>query len=556
MRYFSKVLFVLLAQAVLSSNAHASPDTLVRAIASDPKSFNDIVAQETSTQEVTGYLFEGLTRLNPITGEVEPWLAEHWEISEDQKTWVFFLKKEVRWFDGTSFTARDVVFTFNRLIYNDDIIAAARDIFTLAGERMTVEAVDDHAVRFQLPSAFAPFLLALGQPILPAHVLGPAVESGNFSVTWGTDEDPDQIIGTGPFRLASYEPGERVELVRNENYWRKDAGGRSLPHIEKIVLLIIPSPDGRLLKFMEGESDVYDLTGKDFPLLKPLEKARRFKLYEVGASMHSNFLTFNQASKDKHKRAWFQNRNFRRAIAHALDRDALIHIVYQGLGMRQCSPVSPSTPHFYLQTAACYDYDLSLAKSLLSHEGFEDRDGDGILEDAGGNPVEFVLSTNAENTERLQILAMIREDLARLGFKVHFLPMEFNSLVAKLVATGEWDAVLIGLTGSPDPHFGANVWRSKGTLHFWDRGSAVSGAAWQDRIDQVYDEALATLDTESRRELYNEWQEVAVKELPLIYTVIPEVIYAVRNRLTNVNPSVLGGAINRIDEVEIVETAA
>lgn len=109
---------------------------------SDPKSFNPITANETSTSEFTAYMFEGLTRTNGVTSEVEPNLALKWEISKDGNTWKFFLRKDVYWFDGRHFTADDVVFTFNNLIYNDDIPNSSRDIFTIAGKKILVSAID------------------------------------------------------------------------------------------------------------------------------------------------------------------------------------------------------------------------------------------------------------------------------------------------------------------------------------------------------------------------------------------------------------------------------
>ena len=228
---------------------------MVLSLASEPKSFNEIVAQETSTTEVTGFLFEGLTRLNTETGEVEGRLAESWEASPDGLTWIFHLRQGVLWFDGVPFSSRDVLFTFQNLIYNPDIITASRDIFTFKGKAISVEAIDEHTVKFSLPSRFAPFLLAMGQSIFPDHILKAVVAEKRFSSFWGTDSDPGKIIGTGPFRLKKYIPGERLELVRNERYWKKDERGKTLPYLDRVIFLIIPSADGRLLKFLEGETD-------------------------------------------------------------------------------------------------------------------------------------------------------------------------------------------------------------------------------------------------------------------------------------------------------------
>jgi peptide/nickel transport system substrate-binding protein len=525
--------------------------TIVLSVATDPKSFNDIVAQETSTTEITRFLFEGLVRLNTVTGEIEPRLAESWDTSPDGLLWTFHLRRGVTWSDGIPFTSGDVLFTFRDLIYNPAIITAARDIFTLEGKPIHVEAPDEFTVRFTLPSPFAPFLLALGQPILPEHILRETVRAGKFASAWGIDTPAESIVGAGPFRLGKYVPGEKVELVRNERYWQKDKNGERLPHIERIVFLILPSPDMRLLKFLTGELDAYGLAGRDYPLLKEREKQGRFTLYEVGAQPGCNFLAFNQGAKDETHRAWFRDASFRRAVAHALDVDSMIGIVFNGLGIRQCSPLSPATPFYFLGGTPCYGYDPARARELLAGLGFRDRDGDGFLEDAAGGEAEFSLFTNAENPERVEMAGMIREDLARLGLKVHFLPLEFNSLVVRLTATRDWDAILIGLTGEADPHFGANVWRSQGSLHFWSPGSAAGAA--EERVDEIFDQAVKTMDRGERKKLYNEWQVITAREALLAFTVLPKVVYAVRDRFENLRPTVLGGPFHNIEEIDVRE---
>src|SRR3989338_1619013 len=144
---------------------------LVLSTTSDPRSFNSIIAQETSTTEITSLIFEGLTRTNGITLEVEPHLAERWEVSEGGMVWIFHLRHSVVWSDGHPFGADDVVFTFNDLIYNDKIPTSARDAFTVEGKIFKVEKIDEHTVRFELPVRFAPFLRGMGQAILHKHKL-------------------------------------------------------------------------------------------------------------------------------------------------------------------------------------------------------------------------------------------------------------------------------------------------------------------------------------------------------------------------------------------------
>lgn len=534
---------------------------LVLATTSDPKSFNPILAKETSTTAITGLIFEGLTRTNGETLEVEPNLAESWETQKDGLVWIFHLRDDVVWFDGKKFTADDVVFTFNRLIYNPNIPNSARDIFTIEGKIFKVEKIDDLTVSFTLPVRFAPFLRGMSESIMPKHVLEDSVKNDKFNFTWGTDTSPSEIIGTGPYKLVKYLPGERLIFEKNPKYWRKSSEGKRLPYIEKIIYLIVQNQDTALLKFQDGELDYYGLRGSDYPLLKPLEKKGNFAIFDTGPAFGSNFLVFNQNNEvnpktnnpyvNPKKLSWFTNLKFRQAIAHAIDKEKIVEILMNGLGYNQDSAMSPSSGYFYNPNVEKYDYDLKKAKKILNAAGFIDRDNDGTIEDANGNKIEFNLYTNSGSTERIQIAAIIRKDLQNLGMKVNFMALEFNNLVSKLTSTFEWDAIIIGLTGGIEPHFGKNVWASSGQLHMWHPKEPRPETNWEKRIDEIFNSAVQELDDKKRKESYDEWQLIVSKELPVIYTMLSASIFAVRNKFENLKPTAFGGAFHNLEEIYI-----
>jgi len=537
--------------------------TLVLAAGSDPKSFNDIIAKETSTTLVTSLIFEGLTRMNVFTLEPEPNLAERWEVDESGLQWTFFLRRDVRWSDGQPFTSDDVLFTFNDLIFNDQIPSSARDIFTIEGEPFEVVKLDDFTVRFILPKKFAPFLMSLGQAILPRHKLRDAVANNEFNFTWGIDTPPQEIVGTGPFRLVRYQPGERLVFERNPQYWKQSVDGGRLPYIHKLIYLIIPSRDAMILRFLEDEIDYVDLRGKDYPLLKPLEAGKNFRIYDVGPNFGSQFVVFNQNRGqdpktarpivDPNKLRWFTDVRFRRAVAHAVDKERIIGILMNGLGDPQHGPMSPASGYFYNPDVAQYEYDLEQAAALLKQAGFADRDHNGVIEDKQGNEVRFNLYTNSGNDARVQIAAILRHDLQRLGMAVNFLQVEFNTLVSKLNSTFDWDAVVLGLTGGIEPHFGRNVWHSSGQLHMWYPRQGQPATDWEARIDAIFDAGVQELDRSQRKVLYDEWQAIVARELPFIYTVLERNIFAVRNKFGNLRPNSYGGAFHNLEEIYIIE---
>lgn len=535
--------------------------SMVLSTTSDPKSFNGIVAKETSTSDVLAYIFEGLTTANAHTTKVEPNLAKSWEVSEDGLVWTFHLREDVLWNDGVAFSADDVVFTYNDLIYNPDVPNSSSDVMSIDGQPFKVEKVDQHTIRFILPARFAPFLRVCAQEIYPKHKLEAAVKNGQVNFTWGIDTDPKEIVGTGPFRLARYDPGERLVYERNPYYWKRSKKGEKLPFIEKIIVVIVQSADIEVLKFMEGTIDIYSMRGMDYPLIKPLEKERNFTVYDLGPDTGSQFFFLNQNSGKNpetgqpfvapHKLKWFRDLEFRKAIAHAVDKEQMVKIVKNGLGYPQSAPMGLGSGYFHNPDVVEYEYNLDTARQILENAGYVDRNGDGIREDKEGNTVEFNLTTNAGASERMDIAAIIRQDLEKIGLKVNFIAMEFNTLVRKLNATFDWEAMLLGLTGGIEPHFGQNVWASSGGLHMWYPFQESPATDWEKRIDEIFTLGVQELDEEKRKVLYDEFQLIVSQQLPLIYTVLSAKIVAVKNKFENLDPTNYGGVLHNLEELII-----
>ncbi len=327
------------------------------------------------------------------------------------------------------------------------------------------------------------------------------------------------------------------------------------------MVLVVPSLDVELLKFLEGSTDVYDMRGMDYALLKPKEKSGNFKIYDLGPDLGSSFVVFNENSGsnpktgkpfvEPHKLAWFRDVRFRQAVAYAVDRRKIIEIVKNGLGYPQYSSESPAIGLFYCADVRKYDYNIPKAKALLKEAGFEDRNSDGILEDKDGRPLEFTLYTNADNTERVDVAAIIRRDLENLGMKVNFQLVEFNTLVSKLTSTFDWDAIVLGLTGTVEPHFGQNVWLSSGQLHMWYPQQKTPATSWEKRIDEIFSAGAQELNEQKRKTYYDEFQKIVADEVPMVYTALGARLAAVRNRFGNLKPSPISGVLHNLEEIYI-----
>jgi len=516
--------------------------TLYSATSSDPKTFNLVMAHETSSTEAVGDLFEGLTRVNIKTLKPEGDLAKSWEVKENGRVWIFHLRRDVRWFDGKPFTADDVLFTYRDIYFNPKIPNSTKDMFLVGGKLPKVEKVDRFTVKFTLPQPFAPFLYSLSAPIFPEHRLYRSVKEGKFMNTWTVSTPPEELVGTGPYMLVRYVPGQFLEYRRNPYYHRFDERGNRLPYVERKVTFILPDQNTQLLKFKAGEIDFYGVRGDDFPELKRGEKSGNYTIYNLGPSLTADFICFNQkkGAVPDWKLKLFRDVRFRRAISCAVDRKGIVLTVYNGLGYPVYSPVTSANRLYWDPNYPKYPYNLKRARKLLESMGLRDRNGDGWLETPDGHKVEFNLLTNSNNPARVQIGAILKYDLKRLGIDVHFQPLDFNNLVEKLLHTHDFDAVIIGLTGSIDPNSGRNVWMSSGQLHMWNPEQKRPETEWEKRIDELFEEGARELDFKKRVKIYKEAYRIISRELPLIYIAAPLTLEAVRNRVKNYYPTVWG----------------
>ena len=533
--------------------------TLTTATISEPLTFNLELSTDAGSSGVLSHLFEGLTETSWLTDEIEPLLAESWERSDDGLRWVFHLRNDVQWHDGAPFTAHDVEFTFNQVVYSDDFNASSRSTFEFryldsdTGEweqsQMKVAALDDHTVEFVLPQPFAPFLRSMGTSIYPKHILEGPVAAGTFQDFWGIDTDPSEIIGTGPFTIGEYSPGERIVYERNPGYWLVDDAGGRLPYLDRVVELIVEELEDELVLFRDGTTDFHGVLGQEFALLEPLAAAENFALHRRGPGFGTAFLAFNQnpgSSEagepyvDPDQLRWFQNVEFRKAVAHTMNKAAMIDGVQHGLGYPQWSSVSPAAGDFHNPSVRRYPYDLERANEILDGLGWRDTDGDGIREDDLDNPISFALTTNDGNSVRADVTQIIADGMAALGLDVEFRLIDFSDLVTQLTDTYDWEAMVVGFTGGPDPYSGMTLWHSSESLHLWHPNQSVPATEWEAEVDELYIAASTELDHDQRVQLYRQAQAIISENVPLIYTTLGERLGAVRNTLGNYTPTLYG----------------
>ncbi len=539
---------------------------ITSSIGEGPKTFNPWTSKDATSSEIGDLMYDSLLTTDPDTGKVIPKLAKELTVSQNQKVYTIKLRQGVKWSDGKEITADDVVFTWNEIILAGFGNTSLRDSVLIDGEYPKVKKLDKYTVEFTIKKPFAPFERFVGAQIAPAHIFSQVVKKGKryFDSYLGTTVNPKDIVASGAFLLEEYVPAQRVILKRNPDYYTIDKNKNILPYIDKYVILIVGDLNNELLKFEAGELDVISVRGKDLPRLKEKEKKSDFKIYNLGPNTGTMFITFNlNTRKDKDgkyyvkpiKQKWFNDINFRTAIDYAIDRNAMVNNVANGAAQPLFTAESLSSIFLNEELASGHEKDIEYAKSLLYQSGFY-LDKKGYLHDKEGNEVEFDLYTNAGQTEREACGVMIKEDLKELGIKVNFKPIEFNSLVSKIMSTSDWDMILIGLTGSPlEPHSGKNVWYSKGHLHLFNMrfssDNEIILLPWEKELDDIIEQGALELDYQKRKIIYDKYQQIIYDQRPIIYLYSPLTITAVRKKIKNLHPTPLGGTMHNPEELYI-----
>ena len=533
-------------------------------IGEGPKTFNPFNTKDATSATMADMMYDGLITSRADTGEVIPKLAKSFEISSDGKTYTFHLRHGIIWSDGKLITADDVVFSWNEILLKGLGNTSTRDSVIIDGQLPKVEKVDDYTVKFTTIKPFAPFLRTLSAAIAPKHIFESAVKKGEkyFDSFYSTTTNPKDFVISGAFKLKEYVPAQRIVFERNPNYYEINLKNQKLPYLDKIIYLIVGDLNNEILKFEAKELDVIGLRGSNVGRYKKKEAKSDYTIYNLGPDTGTMFVALNLNKRKNEqgkyyvnpkKQVWFNDLNFRNAIDWAIDRQAMVNNIANGLASPLFTSESLNSIYLNEKLASGHPKNIDKSKEYLKKSEFYWKDK--ILYDKKGNRVEFDLYTNAGNTEREAIGVMVKQDLEDLGMKVNFKPVEFNSLVNKTVNTLDWDLVIIGLTGTPlEPHNGKNVWNSTGSLHlFYQRpdGKNNDRLPWEVTLDKIIDEASLKINFADRKKLYDKYQQIIYDEKPIIYLYSPQRVTAIRKKFGNIYPSTLSGVTYNLDEIYI-----
>ena len=539
-----------------------------------PKTFNPIMANETSSNEVVQRLFTSLTDLDYATEADVPRIARAWDLSDSGRTVTFHLRRGAAFSDGHPITSADVKFSFD-VVMDSTLHPSMQE-----GLRMDV-AGQSVPYAYSAPDSFTfvvtspgPDALLLSHVsnvrIVPKHVLEGAFRAGTFASAYSTATPPESLVTSGAWRLKAYAENDRTVLERNPYWFGVDGKGQRLPYLDQLVFLVAKDQNTAAQKFTAGELDGLDnVKAEDYRQFAADAAARDYVLHDVGPSLNTNFIWFNlnrdrakgnRPKTEGYKFAWFSNRDFRRAVSFAIDRDAIIKGPFFGYAIKNWGLLTAGSKVWYDSTLTGPDHDPAQANALLDAMGLKDRNGDGVREDAQGHPVAFTLIFNGDNKLRASMAALIQDDLAKVGVKVTPAGLDFNALTAKTRADQDYDAVLLGLGSAvpADPGMGGNFWMSTGATHFWDMKQPAGrpDTPAEARMNAAFMRNITSTELAGRRAAYREMSQTLTDEAFVVWLPTQLMRIPVSARFGNVSPSPMPHRILWNAEVLFMKRAA
>jgi peptide/nickel transport system substrate-binding protein len=491
-------------------------DTLVEASIGDISGLIPNITSDSASHEVGGLIYSNLVRTNKDL-EVEGELAERWDISKDELTITFHLRKGAKWHDGEEVTADDVDFTYRYMIDPKTPTAYAESFRQVR----RAEVVDRYTYRVTYEKPYAPGLLSWGIWILPRHILEPAWKAG---VDLRTSQQNRHPIGSGPYRFMEWKTGEKIVLESNHDYFE----GR--PYINRVVYRIIPDPS---TIFMELKAKNIDMAG-----LTPIQFRRQteypafqkaFYRYQYLSNGYT-YLGFNLRDPR------FQDRRVRQAIANAIDKQEIIDGILLGLGRPAVGPYKPGT-WWYKSDVKTFPFDPGRAKALLAEVGWKPG-SDGILE-KDGKPFSFTIRTNQGNLVRQQTAEIIQRRLRAIGIDVKIHVVEWAAFINTFIRKRDFEAIILGwgLGTDPDQY---EIWHSSKT-----GSEELNHISYKNpKVDDLLEAGRRTFDQAKRKAIYGELQEIMAEDQPVVFLFVPDALSVVSSRVRGIEPAAAGISYN------------
>ena len=469
-----------------------------RSISSSPNRVNPLLATDSASGEITGWVFNGLVKFDKDANIVGD-LAKSWKF-EDNQTLIFTLRDDVKWHDGVKFKADDVIYTY-KLLKSKNITTPYASDFK---EVISVDKIDNFHIKVKYKKPYFKALSIWMIGILPKHL-------------WEMEKNPMQsklnkfAIGTGPYKMKkAFEVNKKIELIANSDYYE------GKPTIDKQIYHYVGDS---ATDFLMLKSKKLDIGG-----LSPLQVSRQiddsfkkaFNIFERLSNGYT-YLGFNLRKKP------FNNPKVREAIAMAINKQELIDLLFFSHGKPCYGPFMPGTS-VYPKDFKPLKYNPIKAKEILKELGYTKE-----------HPLKFTITTNSNNDIRVKAVEIIQQQLLKVGIKVKIRVMEWQAFLNTVVFPKKFDAVVLGwgLGLIPDAY---SIWHSDG-----DKKGGFNFVGYHNKeVDKLIEKASSIVEPKKFALIYRKIFKIIANDHPYIFLYIPNSITAVSKRVKNVTPSIIG----------------
>jgi peptide/nickel transport system substrate-binding protein len=451
--------------------------------------------KDTTAYRLRELVFNGLVGLQPDYSAV-PDLAEKWE-NPTPTTWVFTLRKGVKFHNGTELKATDVKYTYESVL-DQKFASPLRSFYTPIQK---VEAVDDYTVRFTLDAPYAPFLSYAELAIVPQAVASDP--NSDFS---------NKPVGTGPFKFVSWKKGDTIELDANPDYF----AGR--PKLDHITIKIVPDNSARVVAVESGGLDFVQspLSPQD---VTRMAANKNFKVTRIPAAGYT-YVSLNTADPI------LADVKVRQALSYAVDRKQILESIYKGIGTVGTSPI-PAGMWAYTPDVPSYDLNVAKAKQLLDDAGWK-AGADGIRA-KDGKPLKLTVRTHSEDPDRRQVIEVLQAEFQAIGVQADTGVTDFPTLNADMTA-GKYQVAVIGWLNLSNPD--RAMFRQ-----FTKDGAGNYGKYLNADVDKLIRDARTTLDQAKAKDMYQQATKQIVQDAPYIFLQNQEYIAIYRADLNGFVPN-------------------
>jgi len=467
--------------------------TLYRNLNGEPTTLNPLTYKDYYTTYILEVIFEGLLDRDPDTLEFRPALADKWEASADGLVYTFHLDPRAKWSDGMPVTADDVVFTYDTMLNDKIDCASLRSYYE---DCKGCEKIDERTVRFTWKKPYFKSLEFSAVTVLPKHIY-------QFKDPKEFNDINDKLVGSGPYVFKEWKTGQHVILEKNPDYWMYS------PPIDRIVFRFITEDQAEVQEMKAGKLDFISISPEWWDRLRgEPDTVGRFQWLRYGTPFEGyNYIGWNNI------RPPFNDKRVRQAMTMLVRREYILKYLWHDVGRVSTGPFWPEGMQID-PSIKPWPYDPKAALALLKEAGWEDRDGDGWLEDAAGKRFEFEFRSASGNPLIRDVVRIIQEEFRRVGIDMNVRLYEW-SVFTKVLNNRDFDATMLSWGGGGVEDDPFQIWDSKSIADQGSNHISFRNA----EADRLIETVRATIDPAKRNELSHEFHRLVHEEQPYTFMI-------------------------------------